>query len=225
MGLVILSASISTFWLADSGLVTLAPATTPSGAGTNGVLAKFTPITPATVTVMQGQGAQVVSGVLLGKVSVAAGFASKIRINHAWLDPTNAGAVLNNPNAWITFGTYYPIHTGACTGSDSATAKSITDGSALCVALNTQATGTLANNGLFTINATMISGYIVTEMSDPAAPAACTTTGSTWCAPSGLTVNQNIYFVIAAIYTPGTTAPGQQSQLTTLSFFFGVDTV
>jgi hypothetical protein len=138
----ILVVSASAFWLAESGTLSLPQAPTPNGAGGSGVLSTFTALTPTTVTVPLGQGAQVATGELLGKVTVAAGYAPRIQIDISWLNPQDAGAVLNNPNGWMTFGLYYPIHTGTCTGGDASGSQSITVGvAALCVAPNTQASG------------------------------------------------------------------------------------
>ena len=216
-----LAISATTFWLVESGTLALPVAPTPAGVAGSGVLSTFTALTPSTVTVPLGQGAQVANGQLLGKVTVAAGYAPRIRIDIAWLNPQDAGAVLNNPNGWMTFGLYYPIHTGTCTGSDVSGAQSITEGVALCVAPNTAASGPVTYNGALTINATQLSGFILETTADPASPPTCAATGSTWCAPSGTALNQNIFYVSASVNTPGGTPPGQQSLLTTLRFYIG----
>ena len=219
LALAIGTSTAATFWLADSGTLSLSPAPTPSGAAAGGVIATFTPLIPSTVSIPQGQGGQKIAGVLLGKVTNAAGFAPRLRVDISWLDPLNAGAVLNNPNGWMTFGLYYPIHTGACTGGDLASSLTITDGSSLCVALNTEGAGPLTYNGQLTINAKMLSGFILETAIDPASPGTCGASGSTWCAPAGVALNQNVFYTVAAINTPGGTPPGNQSQLTTLNFY------
>lgn len=221
LGVAIAVVSTAAFYLADSGTLALPTAPTPAGAAAGGVIATFTPLIPSTLSVPQGQGAQKIDGVLLGKVTVAAGFAPRLRVDISWLDPKNAGAVLNNPNAWMTFGLYYPIHTGACTGSDPANSQTLVDGATLCAAANTQGSGPLTYNGLLTINATMLSGFILETAADPASPPACGATGSTWCAPAGLAINQNVFYVASSINTPGGIPPGQQSQITTLNFYVG----
>lgn len=221
LGLVIVTATSGTFWLADSGTVSMASAPTPLGAAAGGVIATFTPLIPSTVTVPQGQGGQIIAGVLLGKVTVAAGFADRLRVDIGWLNPKDGGAVLNNPNGWMTFGLYYPIHTGSCTSGDPLNSLTLTDGSTLCAALNTQGSGPLTYNGQITINATMLSGFIMETAIDPASPPTCGATGSTWCAPSSLSLNQNVFYTAASINTPGGIPPGQQSQLTTLNFYIG----
>jgi len=221
LALATVTATSATFWLSESGVLALPQAPTPSGAASGGVIATFTPLVPSTVTVPQGQGGQQIAGVLLGKVTNAAGFAPRLRVDISWLDPLDAGAVLNNPNAWMGFGLYYPIHTGSCSGGDPVDSLSITDGSALCVVPNTQAVGPLTYNGQLTINATMLSGFIIETANDPASPPTCGATGSTWCAPSGVAINQNVFYIAASINTPGGTPPGQQSQLTTLNFYLG----
>ncbi len=225
-GLVVLGAAIAVattaaFYLADSGTLALPTAPIPAGAGAGGVIATFTPLVPSTLSIPQGQGAQKIDGVLLGKVTVAAGFAPRLRVDISWLDPKNAGAVLNNPNAWMTFGLYYPIHTGACTGLDPVSSQTLVDGATLCAAVNTQGSGPMTYNGLITINATMLSGFILETAADPASPPACGATGSTWCAPAGLAVNQNVFYVASSINTPGGTPPGSQSLITALNFYIG----
>ena len=222
-----IAVTTTTFALADSGVLSLPSAPTPAGTASGGVLASFTSIRPSAVSVPQGQGAQVVSGMLLGKVTVAAGFAPRLQIDFSWLDPQNAGAVLNNPNGWVTFGLYQPIHTGLCTGSDPTGAQSITDTntstvSQLCVKLNINGAGPLVNSGKLTINATMLSGFILQAASDPSPPATCGATGLTWCAPAGLAINQNVFYVVASVNTPGGIPPGEQPLLTTLNFYFSV---
>lgn len=228
LALVIATMTTATFWLATSGVLALPQAPTPSGVGANGILATFTPLS-STVTVPQGQGAQVVNGVLLGKVKVAAGFASRLRVDFAWLDPKDAGAVLNNPNAWMTFGLYYPIHLGSCTGSgEPSGSQTMVDGTTtLCAAPNTQGSGPLTYKGQLTINTTMLSGSILETAVDPASAPTCGSTGSNWCIPSGvgLGLNQNVFYITSSVNTPGGTPSGQQSQLTTLSFYIGARTV
>lgn len=221
LALAIVATTTTTFWLAESGVLALPQAPIPSGAGAGGVLATFTALVPSTVTVPQGQGGQVVAGVVLGRVTVAAGFAPRLRVDISWLDPQNAGAVLNNPNAWMTFGLYYPIHTGACASGDPTGSQTTVDGVTLCTALNTQASGPITHNGKLTINATMLSGFLLETFADPASPPTCGATGSTWCAPTGTALNQNVFYTIASIDTPGGIPPGQQGQLTTLSFYLG----
>lgn len=223
LALVALVISTSTFFLASQGTLALPQAEIPAGTGAGGKIATFTALVPSLMSIPQGQGAQKVSGVLLGKVVVAAGFAPKLRIDISWLDPQNAGAVLNNPNAWMTFGLYYPIHTGACTGSDPVNSQTITNVVQLCVARNTEASGPLTYAGEISVNFQMLSGFILEKMLDPATPSACGATGSTWCAPSGLglSVNQNVFYITSSINTPGGIPPAQQSQLTALNFYLG----
>jgi len=223
LGFAALIISTSTFFLASQGTLALPQAAIPAGTGAGGKIATFTALVPSLMSIPQGQGAQKLSGVLLGKVVVAAGFAPKLRVDISWLDPQNAGAVLNNPNAWMTFGLYYPIHTGVCTGSDPVNSQTITDSIQLCVTRNTEATGPLTFAGEISVNFQMLSGFILETKLDPATPSACGATGSTWCAPSGLglSVNQNIFYITSSINTPGGIPPAQQSQLTTLNFYLG----
>ncbi|HEY3292444.1 MAG TPA: hypothetical protein VGJ85_02290 [Candidatus Nanopelagicaceae bacterium] len=225
--LVLVSITSASFWLAASGVNALPQAPVPSGTGPGGHIAVFTPLS-STVTIAQGQGAQLVNGILMGKVVVAAGFSPRLQLDFAWLDPKDAGAVLNNPNSWITFGLYYPIHTGSCASSgEPSGSQTVTDNSTtMCAALNTQATGHLTYNGRLTVNNTMLSGSIIEAKLDPSTPTTCAATGSTWCAPSGigLGLNQNVFYITSSVNTPGGVPPAQQSQLTSLSFYIGVHT-
>lgn len=223
VALAVAAVTTTTFWLASGdGILALPQAPTPTGAAAGGKIATFTALIPSLMSVPQGQGAQEINGVLLGKVTVAAGFAPLLRVDISWLDPQNAGAVLNNPNAWMAFGLYYPIHTGTCTGGDPVNSVSIADGGTLCVARNTQASGPLTFNGQLTVDYQMLSGFIMENALDPSTPTTCSATGSAWCAPAGLALNQNIFYITSSIDTPGGVAPGQQSQLTTLNFYLGV---
>jgi len=220
LALALAGTSIATFWLADSGALALPQAPTPSGAAANGSIATFATLAPPTITVPETGGAQRIDGVPMGKLSIAAGFASKVKVDISWLDPKNAGGVLKNPNAWITFGTYYPIHTGVCLDTDAVGSQIITEGaSTICVAPNTQGTGLLVRAGRIIINASMLSGFIVVTATDPASPPTCGPTGSTWCAPPGTPINQNLLYIVASIDTPGGTPSGQLPQLTTLNFY------
>ena len=217
------------FWLNQTGTLALSAAPIPAGTVSGGTLSTFTALTPSTVSIAQGQGAQVVNGMLLGKVTVAAGYAPSLYLNFSWLNPQSAGAVLNNPNAWISFGLYYPIHTGTCVnGVDPTGSLSITDTgtvtSSLCVTLNVDASGPTTYDGKLTLNERSITGLMLETKQDPVSPTTCATTGTTWCAPSGLAANQNIFYTIASINTPGGAASGQQSQLTNLNFFISAAT-
>ena len=224
LGIAILVLSSGSFWLNQTGTLALPAAPTPAGAVSGGTLSTFTALTPSTVSIAQGQGAQIVNGMLLGKVTVAAGYAPSLYLGFSWLNPQSAGAVLNNPNAWISFGLYYPIHTGTCVnGVDPTNSLSITDTVTvtgnLCVTLNTQASGPTTYDGKLTLNERSITGFMLETKQDPVSPPTCAATGTTWCSPSGLAVNQNIFYTIASINTPGGAASGQQSQLTNLNFF------
>lgn len=217
----------ATFWLAETGTITFpAQPRVVVGDGPGGSTTTFTPLTPSTVSLPQGQGAQVISGMLLGKVVVSAGLAPRVKVDFAWLNPSAVGAVLNNPNAWITFGLYQPIHTGSCVnGTDPAGSQTITDSVTLCVKLNTQAVGLLLSNGQLTINPASLSGYIIQTAQDPATPVACAATGTSWCKPSAVGSDRNIFYIVAALNTPGGIPPGQQSGLTSLNFYFNVASI
>ena len=213
----------STFWLAESGTLSLPQATAVVGPGPGGSTTTFTVLTPSTVSIPQGQGAQVVSGMVLGKIMTVSGYAPKAKIDIAWINPRDAGAVFNNPNVWITFGLYYPIHTGVCISGDGSGVQTITDSVTLCGKLITTATGDLIYNGELTINSTdHLNGFMIGTFQDQVTPATCIATGATWCAPSGLAASRNIFYVVAAINTPGGIPPGQQSALTAINFYFNV---
>ncbi len=227
LGIAILILASGSFWLSESGTLALSAASTPAGTVSGGTLSTFTALTPSTVTIAQGQGAQIVSGMLLGKVTVAAGYAPQINLEFSWLNPQSAGAVLNNPNAWITFGLYYPIHTGTCVnGVDPTDSLSIADTAtvSVCVTLNTQSSGPTSYVGKVSLTVKSITGFMLEVKQDPVSPPTCAATGTTWCAPSGLAVNQNIFYTIASINTPGGAASGQQSQLTNLNFYISAAT-
>ncbi|HUW78615.1 MAG TPA: hypothetical protein VMV52_07695 [Candidatus Nanopelagicaceae bacterium] len=228
---VLVGATTSTFWLSNTGIISFASAPVPSGMSNTGNLSSFDALNPSAVSLSPG--AQKASGVLLGKVTVAAGYASKLAVDASWLDPQDAGKVLKNPNAWISFELDYPVHMGACSGDVSA-AFSITDTSVspsvvLCVLPNTSAVGSPTSySGSLTITSTMLTGYLAMpgNAGDPAGAPTCNSTGTTWCAPTGLSLsNQNVFYVTASIYTPGTNAPGQQSSLTGLQFYLGARTL
>ena len=222
LALAIVAITTTIFWLAASdGILALPQAAVPAGAGAGGKIVTFTALIPSTMTVPQGQGAQLIDGILLGKFAVAAGFSDQLRVDVAWLDPQRAGAVLNNPNAWITFALNYPIHTGVCTNSDAANSVAITDNVALCVARNTQASGPLNNNGTLAVTKDLLGSYIMGNMADPSTPSTCGATGSTWCAPSGTALNQNIFYITASITTPGGVPPSSQIQVAGLNFYIG----
>lgn len=211
----------TTYWLADSGAVSIPAPATPSGVASGGDLATLTPLDPSTV--VPSNGGQSVDGMVLGKVTVAAGFADRVKVDLSWIDPQDAGGVLHNQNAWIGFGLYKPLHTGSCHSESSSV--SITDGSTYCVQRITQVSGQLLNDGTLTLGQTILSGYIVVDETDPATPLACTSGTSSWCAPSGLS-NQNAIYVVATVYNAGGNAPpGQQGESGTLSFYMAAAAV
>lgn len=218
-------------WLATSGVVTLSVAAGAPPSGTiNGRTADLVPLNPSNVTVPAERGGQVVSGLALGAVKVAAGYGSGSKLDIAWLDPQDAGKVLNNPNAWLSFGLYYPIHTGSCTGGDPDGAVTISVDS-LCAALDTSASGKLVDDGQLIISKSVLSGFLRVGASDPTGGSSpCGSSGSSWCTPSSLSstslgASQNVLYVVVSINTPGDTPSGQQSQAGTLSFFMDVRSV
>ncbi|HET7571553.1 MAG TPA: hypothetical protein VFJ77_02655 [Gaiellaceae bacterium] len=216
--------TVGTFALASSGLVAFNIITPPAGVTSSGVVSQLVSLTPSQITVQQGKKGQKVSGINLARVEVAEGYAAGQKVDVTWLDPQDAGSALHNPNSWLTFGLYYPIHMDACTGGDPADAITLTDGSDICAALDTEATGPLVDSsGQTIISKTNLSGYFVVNKDDPSTAVDCGSSGSSWCAPTGLGLDhQNVLYLTTAITVPGGIPPGQQGQASSLQFFMKV---
>jgi hypothetical protein len=219
--------TVGSFALASSGLVSFNLIVPPPGVTASGVVSQFVSLTPSEITVQQGNKGQKVAGLVLGRVEVAEGYAADQKVDVTWLDPQDAGAALRNPNSWLTFGLYYPIHMGSCTGGDPSDTITLTDGADVCAELDTQATGPLVDsNGQTIVSKTNLSGYFVVDKDDPSTAVDCGSSGTTWCAPTGLGLShQNVLYLTAAITVPGGIPPGQQGETSSLSFFMRVRSV
>lgn len=221
----VFAVTAGTFALADSATVTLS-VSPPGGVSGSGRVADFTP-TNVTFTRPQGN-AQIQAGLTVGRILVAKGYASSLRVDAAWLDPNDAAQVLNNPNVSVWIGLYYPIYQGTCTSGHanevSDTRATMTyDSTDYCTALDASATGSLVAGGKLILSRQLVSGSLRATADDTAA-VACTTNSSnaSWCRPSGIATDQNLEFVGATIVTPGGKPQGQQHNVTDLQFFFDV---
>ena len=214
-------------WLADTGTTTLNIQPAP-GLASDGKVASITPLS-SSFTRPNGN-AQIQAGVAIDKIEIAQGFATSVKLDLAWLNPGDAAQVLNNPNAQIHVGLYYPIYTGTCASGESASVDSqratITDGATLCTRLDASATGAIVDNGKMILHFTQLSGFIRPGTADPT-PTECTssTENTTWCAPAGLGASKNVLYVAATIATPGGKPAGQQNNVSSLEFFTRVDRV
>lgn len=85
-----------------------------------GAVAEVTPMSGA-FTVTKGK-AEVVNGVELYRIDLgSASFSNSIRITVDLLDPYDIGKALDNPNAWIDVGVWYPDSSGTHTLIDGTT--------------------------------------------------------------------------------------------------------
>lgn len=216
--------SVGSFVLADTGTTTFS-ITPPAGLGASGAVADFT-TTSGTFTRPNGN-AQIDAGIQVGRIDVAAGFATGLRLNMAWLNSGEAAQVLNNPNAAIWVGVYYPIYQGTCSGTtktvEETRATMDYNGTSHCSQLDSSALGKLVSDGKLVLTRELISGQIQPKASD-ASVSACgvVDTNTTWCRPSGADASKNILFVGATIVTPGGKPQGQVNNVSDLKFFFNV---
>lgn len=224
--IVALLASIS-YWLAVTASVPLSVTPAPGTPATG--FAKVIPMT-STVTRSNG-GAALTAGITLAEVQLGYSAVDRARITVSWTDVATATRVLNNPNAQISVGLYRTVHSGACTSTTGATVadpyvtiKLPTGTSTVtyCTALSTHTTGKFVNaTGKVLLAYDQVHGYLLTHTL-PATRTlpSCTSTAATWCQPGGLpTAQSRALFVVASIVNPGNTPKGQESQLTSLSFY------
>lgn len=225
------AAAIATtsFFLADTGTTTLS-IQTPTGLAAGG---KLTAVTAMSSSFTRPQGnAQLQAGVALERLVVTGGYENRVKLDMSWLDPQDAGQVLNNPNSQFHVGVYHPIHTGVCTsGQDNQvgdTAATITDatmndgsgGHVFCGRLDSTATGTIVNSGKLILSRTQLGGFLMLTATAPGSPPTCTSTGSTWCNPaSGLAAGQLVAWIGVTIVTPGGKPVGQQNTVSQLDFY------
>jgi len=214
-----------TFALADTGTVTLS-ISAPPGLSSTGKAFDFT-ATSVNFTRPEGN-AQIQAGLMVGQVLVAKGYADSIKVDAAWLNPNDAAQVLNNPNATIWVGLYYPIYEGTCV---SGHANALSDIRATmnynaidyCMALDETVTGSMIADGKLILSRELVAGSVRGTTDDSAAAACTTNTASTsWCRPTGVSTDQNIEFIGASIQSPAGKPQGQQNNVSDLQFFFDV---
>lgn len=218
------AAATSVFFLADTGTTSLSVGT-PPGLSAGG---KLTDVSSMSSSFTRPEGnASIQAGVALERLVIAQGYEDRVKVDISWLDPQDAGDVLNNPNAQIYVGVYHPIHTGSCTsgndGSVGDTAATITDSTltptTYCAQLDTSAAGAIVNAGKMILSRTQLGGFITTSATAPS-PTTCASTGSAWCLPtSGLAAGQSIAWLGFTIVTPGGKPAGQQNNVSQLDFY------
>jgi hypothetical protein len=219
----------TSFFLADTGTTTLGiqPQTGLAAGG------KLTAVSSMSSPFTRPQGnAQLQAGVALEQLVVTGGYENRVKLDVSWLDPQDAGQVMNNPNSQFYVGVYHPIHTGVCTSGQNNsvddTAATITDttmndgsgGHVFCGQLDSTATGTIVNAGKMILSRTQLGGFLMLTASAPSSPPTCTGTGSTWCNPaSGLSAGQLVAWLGFTIVTPGGKPVGQQNNVSQLDFY------
>lgn len=212
-------------WLAETG-TTVVAVSPPPGIAPDGRVASFAPMS-ASFTRPNGN-AQIVAGLATGEIRFAQGYSTSLKVDMAWLNPGDAAQVLNNPNAQIHVGLYYPIYTGTCVGGEipavSSTRATIGTGfGTLCTRLDENASGEIVDGGKMILHRTRLAGFLRPGTADPA-PAACTanTASTSWCAPSGLDADKNVLYVAVTIVTPGGKPAGQENNVSALEFYTAV---
>ena len=238
VGLGLSLAGTSSFWLASTGLVatSISP---PAGSPTSGAVADVTPI-GATVTRARGA-ATLQTGVALAEVTLSSAALSSLMVSVAWTNVAQAAQVLSNPNAQISVGLYYTIHTGNCntSGTGSKTDAPLvnltdpSDSSTYCAALDQSATGpVVSSTGKLLLSGSQVAGYLRPNLTSGSI-SGCTSSSvdtGTWCQPnvvvsgtaaSELSTSERQLFVIASIVTPGGIPQGQQPSLPSLTFYIG----
>lgn len=210
------------YWLATAGDGTLAIAAAP-GLNAAGEIADITPVASA-LTQSTGN-AQLQAGKVIAKADVAKDFTDRMKISIAWTNPKRSSGVLNQ-NGQISFGIYYPVSTASsgCSGNVNGQAKlAIVDGTTFCGGLDSSAKGSpTVSTGRLLLSNSSIAGWIGTTV-DATSPAPCgadSGSAATWCQPGGLHANKRRIYVVAAIQNPASKVPpGQQQNVSDLSFF------
>jgi hypothetical protein len=178
-------------FLAPNGTAatTITPLTTQNG----GAATNLVPVQTA-VTVTSGR-AQVIAGIELYRIDIAdPTLSGRLVVEFNWVDPQDAGKVLNNPHAWIQVGLFYPsasvppCPTGQFQVTDANNAN-------ICVQPDP---GAYASDALTAAHASAVLQSTVS--------------------------GQSAYYVLGAITTPGHVPQGQQGQLTGLQYFAQVRT-
>lgn len=222
----VLVGTIGSFALANQVIVSLSISAPAGAGGTNGKPADFTSVSYS-FTRPNG-GANLQAGVEVGQITVATGYASSLVLDTAWLNPTQAAQVLNNPNASIWIGIYYPVYKGNCTPTHPSLGDTLATMSYssvdYCVKLDESATGNLVSGGKLALSRTLVSGSLYAHLDDSgvSGTGSCDSlsSGSAFCHLGGS--NQNVVFVGASIVTPGGKPQGQQNNVSDLNFYFAV---
>ncbi len=175
--------------------------------GAGGVVGAPFDIVPTgdTVTVPTGR-ASLTAGQELAYVEAALPADSNtVGVVVNWTDPQDASSVLNNPNAAIVVGLYYPVASAsACTTpADAFTGQAWYDVSAPAAAVACLAPG--ANS------------WAVLQ-----APSRRYQGHTTSAVLTGLPAGQSTFYVLASIVTPGNAPQGQQTQLASLDLRLNV---
>lgn len=225
IALVVAFAATGAAWLANAGTSSLNIQVDTGVQNNGGQAVALTALSGISFTRPNGN-AQLVAGLAFERVTAASTYGNNMGFDVQWLDPQDASRVLSNPNTQIYFGFYYPIYTGSCSGNNNsvtATLATITDNSqTFCAQLDTNATGSPVLDGKLLLSGTELGGHLQTAVSDSGATTACTSSGSTWCLPSGLgnASGTEVGYLAATIQTPGGKPQGQQTDLSSLSFYF-----
>lgn len=223
--------SIAAFRLGNTGNGSLGISPLPGS--NNGEVANITSMS-SKVTRSNG-GAQLQTGIAIDRVAVAQAAANHLKLAVSWTNAQEGGQVLNNPNAQLSIGLYHPIHTGECTGATEKAATkgkeveapyvNITDEEGakqkLCGML-TEAGGSasVSSGGKLLLAKNLIAGYIAPSLEGKASLPACEAATVEWCQPESVTeVNQDVFYMVASIVTPGGIPQGQQEQVGSLKFF------
>lgn len=226
-----IAAGVAAFTLGNTGGGALG--INPLPGATNGEVANITSMS-SNVTRSNG-GASLQTGVALARVAVAEEAANHLKLNVSWTNAQEGGQVLSNPHAQISVGLYHPIHTGECTGeTEKAATKgkeveapyvNITDEEGakqkLCGALTSAGgSGSVSSAGKLLLATNLIGGYLAPSLQGKASLPACGASTVEWCQPESVTeVNQDVFYLVASIVTPGGIPQGQQEQLGSLKFF------
>lgn len=180
-----------------------------------------------TVTAPNGA-AQLQQGVKVARIDVASTFHANIRVGLHWLNAPGFSRQTQTGGWQLRFGIYYPVHTGACTGTAAddtnhavtvtlsgaeetfaGTAEEIfcayrsltTGDSGIVTSGDHQGTRLLA---LDRLNGTLAPKQALTK-------AACGPTGAVYCTPTGLHEHRHTYFIVASLVNPGGTVPPGQT--------------
>ena len=180
-------------WAATSGTASFNISVATGNGVTDGSVATVTDM-GASVTGLVGNKAQKQVGVALKKIALASSsFSDQVVVDFLLTDPENIGKVFNNPNSFIQAQLYWLDSDQSVDGAGSdclAERLSVEDGGTKYVCPDT---GNEAFKYFTRINA---SGVIQSSKT-----------------------GQDTFYLLAQIMVPGGVAQGQQSQLSTISFW------